>query len=118
MFIKQAAATQEVCENLSFIKQHAVEICQSCNGPDIQYAQLAHAVITNGLLECICYCPRGASSWMWQKTQYLHAYKQHFVDENIPSKIGVWLIHGILFFFKEKLDPPKKKSLSYRRLSP
>jgi hypothetical protein len=26
---------------------------------------------------------------------YLHLYKLHFFDKNLPSKIGVQLIHGI-----------------------
>jgi hypothetical protein len=26
---------------------------------------------------------------------YLRVYKPHFFEKNLPSKIGVWLIHGI-----------------------
>jgi hypothetical protein len=37
---------------------------------------------------------------------YLHVYKPHIFDKNLPYKIGVQLIHGILFFLK--LQPPKK----------
>jgi hypothetical protein len=28
-------------------------------------------------------------------SQYLRVYKPHSFDKNLPSKIGVWLIHGI-----------------------
>jgi hypothetical protein len=44
---------------------------------------------------------------------YLRMYKPHFFDKNLPSKIGVRLIHGV-----KKPISSEKKLLSYRRLSP
>jgi hypothetical protein len=41
------------------------------------------------------------------KLLYLHVYKPHFFDKNLPSKIGVQLVHGTL---KNNLDRPIKKS--------
>jgi hypothetical protein len=37
---------------------------------------------------------------------YLYVDKPHFFDKNLPSKIGVWLIHGMLCF------PPPRKTRS------
>jgi hypothetical protein len=44
---------------------------------------------------------------------YLRVFQPHFFDKNLPSKMWVRLIHGIL-----KNRSSKKKPLSYRRLSP
>jgi hypothetical protein len=44
---------------------------------------------------------------------HLRVYKPHFFDKNLPSKIGMRLVHGIL-----KTRSSEKKPLSYRRLGP
>jgi hypothetical protein len=41
---------------------------------------------------------------------YICVYKLHFFDKNLPSKIEVRLIHGILCIFLKKELVPKKKS--------
>jgi hypothetical protein len=43
---------------------------------------------------------------------YLRVYKPHFFDKNLPSKIGVQLIYGILFifyFFKKARSSEKSR---------
>jgi hypothetical protein len=47
----------------------------------------------------------------FKEIPYLCTYKLNFPDKNLPSKIGVWLMHGIfcIFFFPEKLYPLKRK---------
>jgi hypothetical protein len=42
--------------------------------------------------------------WKTGKIPYLRVYKPHFSDTNLPSKIGVRLIHGIL----KNVAPPRK----------
>jgi hypothetical protein len=36
-----------------------------------------------------------------EKVPYLRVYKPLFFDKNLPSKIGVWLKHGVLFPFDD-----------------
>jgi hypothetical protein len=46
----------------------------------------------------------------FKEIPYFCTYKVNFSDKNLPSKIGAWLMHGILcIFFFRKTIPFKKK---------
>jgi hypothetical protein len=63
------------------------------------------------LLESIC-SSRSGTRVQRNILPYLRVYKPHFFDKNLPSKIGVRLIHGI----KKNIDLPRK--ISYQPMTP
>jgi hypothetical protein len=46
------------------------------------------------------------SSVLFLEIPYLRVYKPHFFDKNLPSKIGVRLMHGILFLLTTEPATP------------